>query len=160
MLCIHPLKGLCTSIYKWLKIIFTNSEHVFFLLQFFGDQTADSVLQQEVQRHAGFHIEDLASCTVIRHVSKGTSTLTLITNAPSNSLIMEKLLQGHSSSSEEGDWWTVSNLHNISTKNKYCFLTCKRDSEWQLASCDVTKIVLLWADSENTKQKCKFIFKI
>ncbi|XP_051766481.1 metabolism of cobalamin associated Da [Ctenopharyngodon idella] len=70
---------------------------------FFGDQTADSVLQQEVQRHAGFHIEDLASCTVIRHVSKGTSTLTLITNAPSNSLIMEKLLQGHSSSSEEGD---------------------------------------------------------
>ncbi|CAM4657867.1 unnamed protein product [Leuciscus chuanchicus] len=72
---------------------------------FFGDQTADSVLQQDVQRHAGFHIEDLASCTVIRHVSKETPTfvLTLITNAPSNSLIMEKLLQGHSSSSEEGD---------------------------------------------------------
>lgn len=72
---------------------------------FFGDQTADSVLQQDVQRHAGFHIEDLASCTVISHVSKGTPTfvLTLITNAPSNSLIMEKLLQGHSSSSEEGE---------------------------------------------------------
>ncbi|XP_067271809.1 metabolism of cobalamin associated Da [Pseudorasbora parva] len=72
---------------------------------FFGDQTADSVLQRDVQRHAGFHIEDLASCTIIRHVSKGTPTfvLTLITNAPSNSLIMEKLLQGHASFSEEGE---------------------------------------------------------
>uniref|UniRef100_A0A672L4N0 Methylmalonic aciduria and homocystinuria type D homolog, mitochondrial-like n=1 Tax=Sinocyclocheilus grahami TaxID=75366 RepID=A0A672L4N0_SINGR len=67
-----------------------------FLLQFFGDQTPDLILQQDVERHAGFHIEDLASCMVIRHVLKGTSTfvLTLITNAPSNSLIMEKL-QGH-----------------------------------------------------------------
>lgn len=68
---------------------------------FFAVQTPDSILQQDVQHHAGFHIEDLASCTVIRHVLKGTSTfvLTLITNAPSNSLIMEKL-QGHA---EDGD---------------------------------------------------------
>lgn len=67
---------------------------------FFGNETPDSILQ----RHAGFHIEDLALCTVIRHVFKGTSTfvLTLITNAPHNSLIMEKL-QGHSSASEDKD---------------------------------------------------------
>uniref|UniRef100_A0A671NFU5 Zgc:92335 n=1 Tax=Sinocyclocheilus anshuiensis TaxID=1608454 RepID=A0A671NFU5_9TELE len=67
---------------------------------FFGAQMPDSILQQS----AGFHIEDLASCTLIRHVFKETSTfvLTLITNAPSNSLIMEKL-QGHSSASEDKD---------------------------------------------------------
>ncbi|XP_026053132.1 methylmalonic aciduria and homocystinuria type D homolog, mitochondrial-like [Carassius auratus] len=67
---------------------------------FFGAQTPDSILQH----HAGFHIEDLAACTVIRHVFKETSTfvLTLITNAPSNSLIMEKL-QGHASASEDTD---------------------------------------------------------
>uniref|UniRef100_A0A9J8B5S3 Metabolism of cobalamin associated Da n=2 Tax=Cyprinus carpio TaxID=7962 RepID=A0A9J8B5S3_CYPCA len=71
---------------------------------FFADQTPDSILQQDAERHAGFHIEDLASCTVIRHVLKETSTfvLTLITNAPSNSLIMEKL-QGHASTSEDKD---------------------------------------------------------
>lgn len=72
---------------------------------FFGDQTQDSILQDDVHRHAGgFHIEDLASCTLIRHVLKGPPTfvLTLITNAPFNSLIMEKL-QGHSKASEEGD---------------------------------------------------------
>lgn len=72
---------------------------------FFGDQTQDSILQDDVRRHAGgFHIEDLASCTLIRHVLKGPPTfvLTLITNAPFNSLIMEKL-QGHSKASEEGD---------------------------------------------------------
>ncbi|KAL1251524.1 hypothetical protein QQF64_019320 [Cirrhinus molitorella] len=71
---------------------------------FFADQTADSILQRGAERHAGFHIEDLASCTLIRHVFKGTSAfvLTLITNAPSNSLIMEKL-QGHCSASEDKD---------------------------------------------------------
>ncbi|XP_043079157.1 metabolism of cobalamin associated Da [Puntigrus tetrazona] len=71
---------------------------------FFGDQPPDSLLQRHAERHAGFHIEDLASCTLIRHVFKGTSTfvLTLITNAPSNSLIMERL-QGHSGASEDKD---------------------------------------------------------
>ncbi len=104
------------------------------LLQFFGDEMPDPILQ----RHAGFHIEDLASCTVIRHVFKGTSTfvLTLITNAPSNSLIMEKL-QGHSSASEDKDWWTFANLHNI-YQNNVLFLI-EEIFEYKLAGCDVTK---------------------
>lgn len=106
------------NIYKW------------FLLQFFGDQTPESILQQDAERHAGFHIEDLASCTLIRHVFKGTSTfvLTLITNAPSNSLIMEKL-QGHSGTSEDKNWWTFA------YQKKYCFLIF----EYKLAGCNVTK---------------------
>ncbi|TRZ00776.1 hypothetical protein DNTS_034748 [Danionella cerebrum] len=63
---------------------------------FFTDQTPDSILQQDSERNAGFHIEALASCTLIRHVFNDTSmfVLTLLTNAPSNSVIMEKL-QGH-----------------------------------------------------------------
>ncbi|XP_056615574.1 metabolism of cobalamin associated Da isoform X1 [Triplophysa dalaica] len=71
---------------------------------FFGAQTQDTVWQDDVQRHAGFHIEDLASCTLIHHILNGPPTfvLTLITNAPSNSLIMEKL-QGRSKASEEGN---------------------------------------------------------
>ncbi|XP_051550598.1 cobalamin trafficking protein CblD-like [Myxocyprinus asiaticus] len=69
---------------------------------FFGDQTQDSILHEDVHRHAGFHIEDLASCTVIRHVLNTPFVLTLITNAPSNSQIMEKL-QGHFIASEQGD---------------------------------------------------------
>ncbi|XP_051980507.1 metabolism of cobalamin associated Da [Xyrauchen texanus] len=71
---------------------------------FFGDQTQDYILPEDVRHHAGFHIEDLASCTIIRHVLKGTPSfaLTLITNAPSNSLIMEKL-QGHSIALQGGD---------------------------------------------------------
>ncbi|KAL2087892.1 hypothetical protein ACEWY4_016720 [Coilia grayii] len=71
----------------------------------FGHTPTDSVLRMdEPVRHLGFHIEDLGSCKVIRHVLKGTQafTGTLFTNAPSNSHIMERL-QGQSSAFEEAD---------------------------------------------------------
>ncbi|XP_058615757.1 metabolism of cobalamin associated Da isoform X3 [Onychostoma macrolepis] len=100
-------KEICFTLWRggyWADFINPLSGKACFPLQFFGEEMPDSVLQQNAERHAGFHIEDLASCTVIRHVFKGMSTfvLTLITNAPSNSLIMEKL-QGHSSASEDRD---------------------------------------------------------
>ncbi|XP_072527791.1 metabolism of cobalamin associated Da isoform X2 [Salminus brasiliensis] len=78
---------------------------------FFGVQSHDSILQPEEQQqqqqqryHSGFHIEDLASCRVIRHVLKDTPTFvgTLITNAPSDCRIMERL-KGQSADSEEAD---------------------------------------------------------
>ncbi|XP_049327084.1 metabolism of cobalamin associated Da isoform X1 [Astyanax mexicanus] len=73
---------------------------------FFGAKLSDSILQPEQQQrgHSGFHIEDLASCMVIRHILKDTPTFvgTLITNAPSNSRIMTRL-KGQSADSEETD---------------------------------------------------------
>ncbi|XP_066513852.1 cobalamin trafficking protein CblD-like [Hoplias malabaricus] len=60
---------------------------------FFGAQSLDSVLELEQRHHSGFHIEDLASCKVIKHILKDTHTFvgTLITNAPYDSPVMERL---------------------------------------------------------------------
>ncbi|XP_063067626.1 metabolism of cobalamin associated Da [Engraulis encrasicolus] len=71
----------------------------------FGHTSSDSVLRMdEPARHLGFHIEELGSCKVIRHVLTGTQafTGTLFTNAPADCHIMERL-QGHASTFEEAD---------------------------------------------------------
>ncbi|KAK1802398.1 hypothetical protein P4O66_022066 [Electrophorus voltai] len=71
---------------------------------FFGAPLHESILQPEHSHPSGFHIEDLASCRVIRHVLKDTPVFvgTLLTNAPSTSIVMERLT-GQSADPEEVD---------------------------------------------------------
>lgn len=65
-------------------------------LQYFSAASHDPVSQVDQQHHSGFHIEDVASCRVTVHVLSDTHALagTLITSAPSGSLIMQRL-RGH-----------------------------------------------------------------
>lgn len=59
--------------------------------QYFSAQPHD--LQADRRHHSGFHIEDVASCRLTVHVLSNTRAFagTLITDAPSGSLIMQRL---------------------------------------------------------------------
>ncbi|XP_027016581.2 metabolism of cobalamin associated Da [Tachysurus fulvidraco] len=63
---------------------------------YFGAESHDPVLQTDQRRHSGFHIEDLASCRLTVHLLSDSHTFagTLITSAPSDSLLMRRLT-GH-----------------------------------------------------------------
>lgn len=66
--------------------------------QFFASPTSPNTLQTEEElRHLGFHIEMSGSCTVIRHILKGTPLFVgaVFTNAPSHSAVVTRL-QGRS----------------------------------------------------------------
>ncbi|XP_070968893.1 cobalamin trafficking protein CblD-like [Oncorhynchus clarkii lewisi] len=71
---------------------------------FFGSHSNHPLLKEEEWSRLGFHIEASGSCTVIRHVLRGTPTFvgTVFTTAPANSHVMERL-QGQSSAFEDGD---------------------------------------------------------
>uniref|UniRef100_A0A8C8F2Z8 Uncharacterized protein n=1 Tax=Oncorhynchus tshawytscha TaxID=74940 RepID=A0A8C8F2Z8_ONCTS len=71
---------------------------------FFGSHSNHPLLKEEEWSRLGFHIEASGSCTVIRHVLRGTPTFvgTVFTTAPANSDVMERL-QGQSSAFEDGD---------------------------------------------------------
>lgn len=70
-----------------------NSE-VSFIPQFFASPSSRTTLRPEDDpRPSGFHIEVSGSCTVIRHVLRGTSLFvgTVFTNAPSHSAAITRL---------------------------------------------------------------------
>ncbi|XP_055771094.1 cobalamin trafficking protein CblD-like [Salvelinus fontinalis] len=71
---------------------------------FFGSHSNHPLLKEEEWSRLGFHIEASGSCTVIRHVLRGTPTFvgTVFTTAPANSQVMERL-QGQSSAFEDRD---------------------------------------------------------
>ncbi|XP_064816937.1 cobalamin trafficking protein CblD-like isoform X2 [Oncorhynchus masou masou] len=71
---------------------------------FFGSHSNHPLLREEEWNRLGFHIEASGSCTVIRHVLRGTPTFvgTVFTTAPANSDVIERL-QGQSSAFEDGD---------------------------------------------------------
>lgn len=61
---------------------------------FFASPSSQSTLRTEEDlRHLGFHIEASGSCTVIRHILKGTSMFvgTVFTNAPTQSAVIARL---------------------------------------------------------------------
>ncbi|XP_038854371.1 cobalamin trafficking protein CblD-like isoform X2 [Salvelinus namaycush] len=74
------------------------------LHKFFGSHSNHPLLKEEEWSRLGFHIEASGSCTVIRHVLRGTPTFvgTVFTTAPANSQVMERL-QGQSSAFEDRD---------------------------------------------------------
>uniref|UniRef100_A0A1A8GC14 Methylmalonic aciduria (Cobalamin deficiency) cblD type, with homocystinuria n=1 Tax=Nothobranchius korthausae TaxID=1143690 RepID=A0A1A8GC14_9TELE len=70
---------------------------------FFASPLSPAALQPDVPlTHLGFHIEVSGSCTVIRHVLRGTSLFvgTVFTNAPTNSTAITRL-QGQANALEE-----------------------------------------------------------
>lgn len=71
--------------------------------QFFASPLSQTALQTEEElRHLGFHIEASGSCTVIRHILKGTPLFvgTVFTNAPTHSTAVARL-QGLSNGLDE-----------------------------------------------------------
>uniref|UniRef100_UPI0037E70E7A metabolism of cobalamin associated Da n=1 Tax=Semicossyphus pulcher TaxID=241346 RepID=UPI0037E70E7A len=61
---------------------------------FFASPTSPSTLQTEEElRHLGFHIQASGSCTVIRHILRGTPLFvgTVFTNAPAHSAAIARL---------------------------------------------------------------------
>ncbi|XP_030627106.1 metabolism of cobalamin associated Da isoform X2 [Chanos chanos] len=100
---VRGAKEICFTLWRggyWADFIDPTSGRAYF-----GSQPNDSILSaDDLRHHLGFDIEYLASCRVVRHILKETPMFvgTLITNAPSNSQIMERL-QGLSSSFEEED---------------------------------------------------------
>ncbi|NP_001297853.1 methylmalonic aciduria and homocystinuria type D protein, mitochondrial-like [Esox lucius] len=72
---------------------------------FFGSNASHTLSTTDEQwGHLGFHIETSGSCTVIRHVLRGTPIFvgTVFTTAPPNSHVIGRL-QGQSSAFEDGD---------------------------------------------------------
>lgn len=62
--------------------------------QFFASPSSQTTLRTEEElRHLGFHIEASGSCTVIRHILKGTPLFvgTVFTNAPTESAAVARL---------------------------------------------------------------------
>ncbi|XP_039978774.1 cobalamin trafficking protein CblD-like [Xiphias gladius] len=61
---------------------------------FFASPSSQTTLQTEEElRHLGFHIEVSGSCTVIRHILRGTPLFvgTVFTNAPTHSAAITRL---------------------------------------------------------------------
>lgn len=93
------------------SLMFSVASHPCLLsCQYFSAQSHDPLLQLDRRRHSGFHIEDVASCRLTVHILSDTRTFTgtLITNAPSSSLIMQRL-GGHTP-----DWDAPRNVTNAS----------------------------------------------
>ncbi|XP_076008636.1 metabolism of cobalamin associated Da [Genypterus blacodes] len=70
---------------------------------FFGSPSSQTTLSPDEElRHLGFHIEASGSCTVIRHVLRGTPLFvgTVFTNAPTHSSTVARL-QGFSNALDE-----------------------------------------------------------
>lgn len=70
---------------------------------FFASPSSQTALQTDEQlEHLGFHIEVSGSCTVIRHILRGTPLFvgTVFTNAPPNSAAIARL-QGQSNAFDE-----------------------------------------------------------
>ncbi|XP_047007554.1 metabolism of cobalamin associated Da isoform X1 [Ictalurus punctatus] len=91
---INGAKEICFLLWRggyWADFIHPSSGRAYF-----SAASHDPVSQADQQRHSGFHIEDVASCRVTVHVLSDTHALagTLITSAPSGSLIMQRL-RGH-----------------------------------------------------------------
>lgn len=62
--------------------------------QFFASPLSQTSLRTEEElRHLGFHIEASGSCTVIRHILRGTPLFvgTVFTNAPTHSTAIARL---------------------------------------------------------------------
>lgn len=73
--------------------------------QFFASPLSQTTLRTEEElRHLGFHIEASGSCTVIRHILRGTPLFvgTVFTNAPTHSAAIARL-QGLSNILEDED---------------------------------------------------------
>lgn len=71
-----------------------NSSLSYLPPQFFASPSSQTTLQTDEQlRHLGFHIEVSGSCTVIRHILRGTPLFvgTVFTNAPANSAAIARL---------------------------------------------------------------------
>lgn len=67
---------------------------IFILQQFFASASSQTTLQtEEGLRNLGFHIEASGSCTVIRHILRGTPLFvgTVFTNAPTHSATIARL---------------------------------------------------------------------
>ncbi|XP_076841127.1 metabolism of cobalamin associated Da [Brachyhypopomus gauderio] len=84
-------KEMCFMLWKggyWADFIDPSSGKAFF-----GAPQHDSILEPEPSNPSGFHIEDVASCRVVRHLPKDTALFvgTLLTNAPPSSLVTERL---------------------------------------------------------------------
>ncbi|KAF7688345.1 hypothetical protein HF521_014351 [Silurus meridionalis] len=91
---INGAKEICFLLWRggyWADFIDPSSGRAYF-----GPLSHDQVLEADQGRHSGFHIEDVASCRLTVHILRDTHTFagTLITNAPSGSLIMRRL-RGH-----------------------------------------------------------------
>ncbi|XP_034155446.2 metabolism of cobalamin associated Da [Pangasianodon hypophthalmus] len=91
---INGAKEICFLLWRggyWADFIDPSSGRAYF-----GTWSHDPVLQADRRRHSGFHIEDVASCRLTVHVLSDARafTGTLITSAPSGSLIMRRL-RGH-----------------------------------------------------------------
>ncbi|XP_060767656.1 metabolism of cobalamin associated Da [Neoarius graeffei] len=91
---INGAKEICFLLWRggyWADFINPSSGRAYF-----GEELQDPVLQADQRHHSGFHIEDVAACRLTVHVLSDARAFagTLITNAPSGSLIMQRL-RGH-----------------------------------------------------------------
>ncbi|MEQ2197166.1 hypothetical protein XENOCAPTIV_024528 [Xenoophorus captivus] len=87
----------------------STERHQFILAQFVNEfhffaspSSVTALIAEEQLRHLGFHIEVSGSCTVIRHILRGTPLFvgTVFTNAPPNSAAITRL-QGLSNGSDD-----------------------------------------------------------
>ncbi|XP_008323434.1 metabolism of cobalamin associated Da [Cynoglossus semilaevis] len=88
-------KEMCLALWTagyWADFIDPNTGTAFFASPL-RESPSQSEDKQKEMRHLGFHIEVSGSCTVIRHVLKGTPlfTGTVFTNAPTNSTTIARL---------------------------------------------------------------------
>ncbi|KAM3585682.1 uncharacterized protein V6R79_024386 [Siganus canaliculatus] len=89
---VNGAKEMCFSLWTagyWADFIDPTTGEAFF-----ASPSSQSTLQTEEElRHLGFHIEASGSCTVIRHILRGTPLFvgTVFTNAPTHSTAVARL---------------------------------------------------------------------
>ncbi|MEQ2233035.1 hypothetical protein ILYODFUR_017619 [Ilyodon furcidens] len=94
-------KEMCFALWTagyWADFIDPTTGEAFFA----SPSSVTALIAEEQLRHLGFHIEVSGSCTVIRHILRGTPLFvgTVFTNAPPNSAAITRL-QGLSNGSDD-----------------------------------------------------------